>query len=51
MLQRQKGVTWSRSSYPDGTVVITFDPEEITDNALKSFIADMGFTVEEARAV
>ena len=49
MLQRQKGVIWSRSSYPDGIVVIKFDPRTITDNALRSFIADMGFTVEEAR--
>jgi len=50
MLQHHKGVIWSRSSYPDGIVVINFYPEEVTDNALRGFIAEMGFTVEEARA-
>ena len=50
MLQHQEGVTWSRSSYPDGIVVIKYDPGVVTDKALKSFIADMGFTVEEAPA-
>lgn len=49
MLQRQKGVTWSRSSYPDGIVVIKFHPEEVTDNALRLFIAETGFTVEDSR--
>ena len=50
MLQRQKGVTWSRSSYPDGTVVIKFNSEEVTENLLRAFIADMGFAVEEVHA-
>lgn len=50
MLQREKGVTWSRSSYPDGIVVINYAPREITENALRSYITDMGFTVAEAPA-
>lgn len=50
MLQKQKGVTWSRSSYPDGTVVVKFDPKLVTEVSLRTFIAGMGFTVEEARA-
>ncbi len=50
MLQREKGVTWSRSSYPDGIVVINYTPGEITENALRSYITNMGFTVAEAPA-
>jgi copper chaperone len=50
MLQRQKGIVWSRSTYPDGTVVIKFDPEKLTDSSIRAFIAEMGFTVAEARA-
>ena len=49
MLQRQKGVIWSQSTYPDGIVVIKFDSEALTDDSLRSFIAEMGFAVEEAR--
>jgi Cu+-exporting ATPase len=47
MLQRKDGVIWSRSTYPDGIVVIKFDPEKVSDNTLRAFIAEMGFTVEE----
>jgi copper chaperone CopZ len=50
MLQRQKGVASSQSSYPDGLVVVKFDSKEVTDAALRTFITDMGFTVEEAHA-
>jgi len=50
MLQRQKGVASSQSSYPDGLVIVKFDPKEITDASLRAFIAEIGFTVEEAHA-
>jgi copper chaperone CopZ len=50
MLRQQKGVASSRSSYPDGLVVVRFDPKEVTDASLRTFIAGMGFTVEEAHA-
>jgi copper chaperone CopZ len=50
MMQKQKGVASSKSSYPDGLVVVKFDAKQITDASLRSFIADMGFTVEEAHA-
>jgi copper chaperone CopZ len=46
MLQRQRGVKSSRSSYPEGKVVVVFDPKEITDTSLRAFIAETGFTVE-----
>jgi copper chaperone CopZ len=50
MLKKEKGVAWSKSSYPDGIVIIKFDPKVVNENSLKAFIADMGFAVEEKRA-
>lgn len=50
MLQREKGIAWAKASYPDATVIIKFDPNLVTENALKGFIAEMGFSVEEIRA-
>lgn len=47
MLQQQKGVIRSKSSYPDATAVIEFDPNVVTENSLRAFIAEMGFTAEE----
>jgi copper chaperone CopZ len=49
MLQKQKGVSWSKSTYPDGIVKIKFDPREIKEESLKAFISEMGFRVEEER--
>lgn len=49
MLQKQKGVSRSNSTYPDGIVKIQFDPQEVTEKSLKAFIGDMGFTVAEER--
>ena len=50
MLKKEKGIAWSKSSYPDGIVIIKFDPKVVSENSLMAFIADMGFTVEEKRA-
>ena|ERR1700733_6220865 len=47
MLQRQKGVMRSKSSYPDATTVIEFDPNVVSEKSLRAFIAEMGFTAEE----
>jgi copper chaperone CopZ len=49
MLEKQKGVTWSKSTYPDGIVKILFDPKEVSEKSLKDFIGEMGFTVAEER--
>ena len=49
MLQKQKGIVWSKSSYPDGIVRIQFDPKEVTEKSLQDFINEMGFTVAEER--
>jgi Cu+-exporting ATPase len=49
LLRQQKGVIRSESSYPEAKSVIVFDPALITEDDLKAFIAEMGFTVVEER--
>jgi copper chaperone CopZ len=49
MLRQQKGITRAAASYPDAKAVIEFDPKLVTDNWLRAFIADKGFTVEEEK--
>jgi len=49
MLQKQKGIAWSKSIYHEGIVMITFDPQDVTEKSLKEFIGEMGFTVAEER--
>jgi copper chaperone CopZ len=46
MLGQQKGVTSSKSTYPEGKVTVGFDPHQITEQAIIAFITDLGFTVE-----
>lgn len=49
MLQQQKGIVSSKSSYPDGIVIIKFDPSQVSEAMIRASIADMGFKVEEKR--
>lgn len=46
MLRGQKGVTRSLSTYPAGHVTIEFDPGAVTETALRTFIEEQGFHVE-----
>jgi len=46
MLSQQKGIASSKSTYPGGIVQVAFDPEEISQNQIAAFIAELGFTVE-----
>lgn len=46
LLRQEKGVLSAKASYPDASVVIRYQPATITENQLKGFIADMGFTAE-----
>jgi copper chaperone CopZ len=46
MLGQQKGVESSKSTYPEGIVKVTFDPEAISRTQIAAFIADLGFKVE-----
>jgi copper chaperone CopZ len=50
MLREKPGVASSRSSYPQGVVVIEFDPAKVTEEELKGFIAEMGFMVADEPA-
>jgi copper chaperone CopZ len=45
MLGQQKGITSSKSTYPEGKVTVGFDPHQTTEQAIVTFIADLGFTV------
>lgn len=47
LLRREKGIARAEASYPDGMVRIEFNPASVTEQALKGFISDMGFTVAE----
>lgn len=46
LLRQQKGVSWVKASYPEASVVIKYDPAAVSENMLKSYIAEMGFTAE-----
>src|ERR1700683_1889382 len=46
MLCQQRGITSSKSTYPDGAVTVGFDPEQATEKAIVAFITSLGFTVE-----
>jgi len=46
MLGQQKGIVSSKSTYPEGQVTVGFNPEQITEKAIVTFISDLGFTVE-----
>jgi anaerobic selenocysteine-containing dehydrogenase len=45
MLLRQKGVTQARASYPDAKVIIGFDEGQTSEETLRNFISDCGFSV------
>jgi Cu+-exporting ATPase len=46
LLEREKGVVSTRSSYPEAKTTIVFHPEVVTEDALKATIAEMGFHAE-----
>jgi copper chaperone CopZ len=46
MLSQQKGITSSKSTYPEGKVMVGFDPKKTNEQAIVAFIASLGFTVE-----
>jgi copper chaperone CopZ len=47
MLGQQKGIQSSKSTYPEGKVIVNFDPDQIGEAAIAAFITDLGFTVEK----
>jgi copper chaperone CopZ len=46
LLSQQKGVASSKSTYPEGKVTVAFDPRQMTEQAIVTFITDLGFTVQ-----
>ena len=46
LLSQQKGVAASKSTYPEGKVTVSFDPGQITEQAIVAFITDLGFAVQ-----
>ncbi len=46
LLGQQKGVLSSKSTYPEGKVTVSFNPEATSDEAIVAFIGELGFTVE-----
>jgi copper chaperone CopZ len=46
MLSQPTGSTSSKSTYPEGKVTVAFDPKKTNEQAIASFIASLGFTVE-----
>jgi copper chaperone CopZ len=47
LLGQQKGITSSKSTYPEGKATVAFDPNQITEEAIVAFIVDLGFTVHK----
>ncbi len=47
MLRREKGIVHVEASYPKAMVTIEFDTAEFTEDSLRKFIAEMGFSVPE----
>src|ERR1700750_910607 len=46
LLGQQKGVASSKSTYPEGKVTVMFDPRQMSEQAIVTFITDLGFTLQ-----
>lgn len=44
LLRREKGVIAVNATYPQGIVTIQYHPDRVSENALRSKIAELGFT-------
>lgn len=47
MLRRKRGVIRAQASYPNSTAVVEYDPSLVTEERLRAFISEMGFTAEK----
>lgn len=50
LLRREKGVVAANATYPQGMVTIQYRPRLVTPAALRSVIAQLGFTADEDKA-
>jgi copper chaperone CopZ len=46
LLKEQKGIVQSKSSYSDKTAVIEYHPGLISEDRIKGFIQELGFTAK-----
>ena len=46
MLRDQTGIVRSKSSYPDRSATIEFNPDLITEREIRAFIQELGFTTK-----
>jgi copper chaperone len=46
LLRREKGVVAASATYPQGMVTIHYHPEIVNQSALRSTIAELGFTAD-----
>lgn len=46
LLRREKGVVEASATYPQGMVTIQYHPDLVTQDALRSAIAELGFTAD-----
>jgi Cu+-exporting ATPase len=51
MLGKQKGILSSKSTYPEGKVIVSYDSDAIDEKSIRASIAEMGFTVESQKLV
>jgi copper chaperone CopZ len=47
LLAKQKGIASSSSTYPEAIATIGFDPDQISEQQIKDFIASLGFSVDD----
>ena len=45
IFSRTKGIVSSHSTYPEGKVIVRFDPGSIDETAVRAVITDAGFTI------
>jgi len=46
MLKDQKGIVRSKSSYPERTAVIEYNPDLTNETQIKAYIQELGFTAK-----
>ena len=51
MYSRTKGVVTSHSTYPEGKVMVQFDPASIDETAVKTVILDAGFSISSEQLI
>lgn len=44
LLKDRKGIVRSKSSYPERTAVVEYNPDLVNEEQIKSFIQELGFT-------